>query len=498
MGKIKSAIITTLLVAAILVLAFFTLFSWNVAGSNGVKRYNSFISTIHMGADLTGEASAVLYPEGVLSAEDYTFGIPDDDEKKAEYIGRYENFGSVYVEKEVLGEDTQAYKNKVAKDAEILSDRFGEKGYSSYSVAVQDDFTIKLSVPTNFSYSAYKQTDASARSEETAEISRTIRSLSYGGGLTLRNSETGTAAFDNIVTSLSDDVNSFFKSISKISRSGNHAVKIKLSDKGRKNIPAITEKIAGASNDKNLGFYVGDNQLISLPIEAAINEKTFYINVGDESAAQDYAITLASVIDGNALSLNYNPDDDIRIIYSTPTMGKNAAIYLGVVLLLIIVAAIVYSVVRYRKLGLVNTIIIAIFSLALTVAMNLLKIQLTIAVAFAAVLGLALLCGSNFALFEAVRKETKKGKTMPSSVKSGYKSVLTTILDMHIILIIVSLMVALICKGELAACGLVFFIASIASYILYWFTRFMWFVISSPVKDKFKFCGFKREVPLDE
>ena len=47
--------------------------------------------------------------------------------------------------------------------------------------------------------------------------------------------------------------------------------------------------------------------------------------------------------------------------------------------------------------------------------------------------------------------------------------------------------------GEAAACGFIFFIATIASYVLYWFTRFMWYVLSSPVKDKFKFCGIKRE-----
>ncbi|MDE6001122.1 MAG: hypothetical protein K2G96_02230 [Clostridia bacterium] len=502
MGKIKSAIITALLVAAILVLAFFSLFSWNVPGSNGVKRYNSFISSIHMGGDLTGEASAVLYPEGVLSAEKYTSGIPDDETKREEYIASYEGFGSVYVEKEVLEDGEQAFKDKVSKDAEILSARFGEKGYSSYSVAVQDDFTIKVTVPTNFTYAEYAHPENSGNinspSDETTAITRTVRYLSYGGELTLRNSETGKPGYSYTLTNPKVNVTDLIKSVSKISRSGTSAVKIKLTDLGKTEFASFTPAIVEAS-EKTIGFYVGENQLVALTIEEAITSKTFYISVGDDSSlAQDYAITLASVASGNALSFNYNPDDDIDIVYLTPTLGSNAAIYLGVILLLVVVGAIVFSIVRYKKLGLVNTIMIAIYSLAIIVAMLLIEIQLTVAVAFAAVLGLALTCGANFALFEAVRKETKKGKTMQSAIKSGYKSTLTAILDMHIILIIVSLMIALICKGELAACGLVFFIASIASYILYWFTRFMWFVISSPVKDKFKFCGFKREVPLDE
>ena len=77
MGKIKSAVLTAILVAAIAVLAFFALFSWQVPGSNGVDRYNSFISSIRMGGDLTGEAYAVLYPEGVITVSDFEFGKPE-------------------------------------------------------------------------------------------------------------------------------------------------------------------------------------------------------------------------------------------------------------------------------------------------------------------------------------------------------------------------------------------------------------------------------------
>ena len=62
MGKVKSAIITALLLAAIVVLSLFAVISCDVPGSNHVKRYNSFLSGIHLGADLSGEAYALLYP----------------------------------------------------------------------------------------------------------------------------------------------------------------------------------------------------------------------------------------------------------------------------------------------------------------------------------------------------------------------------------------------------------------------------------------------------
>ena len=141
MGKIKSAIITAIIAAAILVLAFFALFSWPVAGTGKVDKYNSFASGIHLGADITGEAYTVLYPEGVLSASDYHFNMPEPDtddgaDKVDEYIAKYSQCGSVYIEKDKLEEHggEAGFKAKVKKDAEILSKRFGQKGYTSYSV----------------------------------------------------------------------------------------------------------------------------------------------------------------------------------------------------------------------------------------------------------------------------------------------------------------------------------------------------------------------------
>lgn len=507
MGKIKSAVITTIVVAAIVVLALFATISCTVPGSNGVKRYNSFISSIHLGSDLTGSAYTVLYPDGVVSAADYTFGIPEvdsgasEDEKKEqqdkqdEYIASYVQRGSVYVESEKLG-DEEEFKANVRKDAEILSARLGEKGYSSYSVSVQDDFTIKVSVPTNFTYAQYKNYDSSGMSDETTKITNALTYLSYSGELTLRNTEVGITN-NNILGAVNADVSAYFKSFKKYSRAGSYAIKVSLTDTGRAKIKEFSDKIVdNASSDTAIGFYVGDDQLLSLTVSETIDEKSFYITVNDADTAQDYAIILNSVANGNILTHDYNTDD-MEIVYTGPALGDFAAVWLAVTLLAVLLAVIIFSVVRYKKLGLVNAVIVLIFAFAMVTAILLIEIQITLAGALAAVLGLMLLTGSNIALFEAVRKETEKGKTMSAAVKDGYKAMLSSILDMHLLLIGVSLLLAFVCAGELAACGLIFFIATVASYVLYWFTRFMWYVISSPVKDKFSFGGFKRRLNDD-
>ena len=214
--------------------------------------------------------------------------------------------------------------------------------------------------------------------------------------------------------------------------------------------------------------------------------------------AVNYATVLNSCIHGETLALDYGTDNNLEIVYTSAALGDNAAIFLFCSLLALVVAAIVYSAVRYKMLGFVNAIVILMYSLTVVVALLLINIQLTVAVAIFAIAGLVLLCGANFALFEKVRQETEKGKTVQSAIKSGYKSLLKGILELHVVLVAVSLIIALVCVGEAAACGLIFFIASIASYLLYWFTRFMWFVVSSTVRDKFAFCGFMREELEDD
>lgn len=494
MGKVKSAIITTLLVIAILVLTVFSTVSFSF--SNGVKRYNSILSSINLGAELTGEAYAVLYPEGVISSEDYLSAYAGKEgEDKEEYAAKYEKKGGVYVEKS-LSEDISS---SVEKDAAILSARFGARGYTSYSVSVVDGYAIKVSVPTNFTNAAYNQRDTSSRSDELSVISQSIYVLTMSGELSLRNTAVGNSydkygVGNNSLTARTTDVNSYFKDVSSYGIGQSYAVKFSLTKSGREAIADITSTVSGSS-DTNMLFYVGADQLITLSCSESIDSKTFYISVNGEDTAKDYAVVLNSVVSGNMLALDYEYDE---IIASTPAYGANGAIALAIAVGVIVLAAMVISFIRYKKLGFVNSMIIAIYALALICAIQIVGVTLTVAGVFVALLGLVMLLASNFYVFEQVRSETKTGKTMQSSVKSGYGKTWKAILDLHVVILIVSLLLALVGVGELFACGVILFIATLASYILYWFTRFMWYVVSGPVKNKFAFCGFKREVMEDD
>ena len=489
MGKIKSAILTALLVAAIIVLTLFAVISCNVPGTNGVKRYNSFISSIPLGGEFTGEAYAVLYPEGVISAADYRAVTGDDSnaDKKAEYEQKYSGFGGVYVEQDKLGDDEgKAFKESVQNDAKILSSRFAGKGYTAYSVTVEDGYAIKVSVPTGFSYAEYKKYDNSGRETALSEVSNTIGALIMDGAISIRdNTDYDSSAS---LTPVLDDVNSYFKSASVYSVAGNYALKITLSDSGFDKINAILTK-DGAEGSAYI--YVGENSLgLTLTLGTALTEKTMFFQA-QKSSAEDYAITLASVIGGEVLTNKYNKVAP-TVVTLSPSLGVNAPMWLGIFMLAILLIAIVCLIIKYRGLGCVAALINAIYALVIITASMLLSIQLTTAVAITIVLGLALLSFTNFFVFEAVRRETAVGRTMHAAIKTGYKKTLFGILDIHVVLLAASIILTLVGIGEAAACGFIGIIATLASYVLYWFTRLMWFVISSPARDKFAFGGFKR------
>ena len=495
MSKVKSAIITAILVAAIIVLGLFAVITCDVPGSNGVEKYNGFIGNIRLGSEFTGEAYTMLYPEGVISAADYNL-LDEEDQ------GKYKKCDGLYIESDKIAneKDAKEFKCSIANDAKILAQRFGKKDRSSFSVSVVDNFAIKVTLPASFSYAAYKSFeedyDSTARSNSLTELSHTVQYLMPSGTLAIKDS-TDDDAQSILTYKETPNFYKYFKSASVYSMGGTNALRIDLTEDGFNKLNSAL--IAGSGSAY---LFIGDVSLqLTLSMGSALEDKSMMFTTQNVSYAEDLAIAIDSVIHNNVITNSFNTDkagSGTQIVTQTSSFGRYAAVYLGATILLVILAAIVGNIVKYKKLGIVGGLITLVYSLVMVTALLVLDIEVTMAGAFVLVLGLVLLTFSNIVVFEAVRKEVEAGRTVQAAVKVGYKKTLSTLLDMHIILWVVSAIVALVCVGELAACGLIFFVASLASYALYWFTRFMWYVLISPAKDKFAFCGFKREAYDDE
>ena len=522
MSKVKSVLITVLLALAVAVAAFFAAVSFPV--NNKVQNLNSIASNIHLGADFTGYAYTTVYPQGVITAEEYA-NLELSDSEKSE---AYEAVGSLFVEKSVYS-DVEQLKADVKSDAKILNARFGKKGYSSYSVAVEDGVSIKISVPTNFTLAEYKGRDENNYTSDKSVASAALTSITAYGELTLRTTDTSITLKDEDDNSSTydltkegkgkdkwvdkalvngsktysladgDDAAEYFRSVTSRTIGSNAIITFNFTKEGRQKFKELTTRVASSSS-QTIYFFVGETQLVSFSeCTEAIDRSSISLQSSDAATAGNAAIAMNSAVNGGALALDYqNINVNNDVITSSAARGENAAVLTFVACILVLAGVCVYLVFKYKKLGAVTSLLAAAFALIELYALMLLNIQVTFAVVFSSMLCLALFIISNVIVFTEVKRLTAAGRTVQASVKEAYKNVLMTVSDMHIVLVVAAILLAAVGAGEVAACGLISVIGVVASYVMYWFTRFMWYVTSSPVKDKFKFAGIERVVYEDD
>ncbi len=528
MGKTKSIVITVLLALAMAVAAIFAFVSFDVA--NSAKRYNSILSNVSLGADFTGYAYTTIYPEGVITADEYdglldSYENSDKGEDDVDPAKQYVEENGLYVNKEEHP-DIEALKADVASDAQKLNRRFGEKGYSSYSVAVEDGLAIKISVPTYYSSAEYKGNDESGRSTRLSEAQATFSALTASGWLTLRTSDesietkdadgnaktydmkklgtdkwTETAMVTNkdnktvkTYALTKDDVSLYFKSITGGSVGTTPVLTFNFTSEGREAIKELTTVVA-SSTSQTLYFFIGDTQLVGYSeCKAPIDSGSISLQTNDAGSARNIAIALNSAAKGDALSLSYG-----NLKVSAEEGSSNLAAILALVACLIVfVGLTALLVVKYKKLGALTAAIALLFAIVEIYALELLNITVTFAVIFTSLVLIGLFVASCAVVFTEVKRLTVTGRTIQASVKEAYKNVLSTVTDLHLVLVVVAILLAAVGVGEVAACGLIAVIGVVASYVLYWFTRLMWYVTSSPERDKFKFAGLKRVVYEDD
>ncbi|MCD8200800.1 MAG: hypothetical protein LUD47_01830 [Clostridia bacterium] len=535
MGKIRSAIVTTIVVVAIVAAAFFAVVSFPYRG--GTYRWNSILSVIPLGSEFSGDAECVIYPEGIITEAEYLlYSEPPDksdydsnDEEKytdavenvQDFVDRYETelgYGlridsdEYDVDEKNIDETLAEIKENVKSDAETISKRLGKMNFSSYSVSVVNEYGLKISVPTGYTYSDMRHEDylneESSSATKLSQLSSVVSAIVLDGELTIcvSDSNYGFEPADSDleyypITRKTDSMSDYIKSVRTYSRGGSDALRFKLTTDGRKLMADSTNELLD-SDDPTLYFCIGSDVLMSLSIDSMIDSKKFYITISDELGAKSYAAVLDSVVNGEVVNYSYSSEDpnseSISLTANTMQSGQYAALAMALVALVVLIVLCAISVAIYKKLGWLNVAMLLLFSLLMIYVVYLLKIEITIASMLCGMLCLGVFAGTNFLVFENVRGCVNEGNVMQNAVKNGYKKNRAGILDAHIILFVIAFVLYLVGKGALSASGLILTFGFVISYLMYWFTRFMWYCCSSPQKDKFKYCGFKRRVVDDE
>lgn len=480
MGKKKSAVFLILITIVIAVLCV----ACTVSFPFGIKNYHSVISIIPKDAELGGGYTAVYYPEGVISAEEYesTLGGYADEEKRAEYADKYSahDGGAVYFEKEkVFGDGdgvSEDFKKSFENNVQAVRERFERKRIAGARVEVRDDYTVLVTVP-----------------ELSETVGTAISLFASAGEVTVAYGSTDSKIIE---TTTRNTVNDYIKGAYSRTVQGTSYVAVEFTKEGRELIKKATAGAADSSS--TMYFMVGDTTLINLTVSEQIDQSTLYISGSYTSdTAETVAILFDSALNGVQTDLSMSAGD---LQQYSAGFGENTMTFVYIAFGAFMAVMAVFFLVRYRRLGFAHIYSYLAYFLSMVLCLAFIPfLYLSTGTLAAVAITSVLLCVSNVVTYEYVRKEYALGKTMTSSVKTGYKKCFWHIFDLHIAVALIAFIAYFIALTELRAFAFVLGLGAVFSGVCSLaVSRFCWAIMMAFSKDKGAFCHFRREEVDDE
>lgn len=400
----KSIVILSVIAVFIILMAVFSLVSFEVAGT--VYDYNGFAKTIKLGLDLSGGVSAVYYvqPDGY-----------DDLEGRVD--------GTVASMQDLL-----------------VSEGYPESTVTKSSNG--DSFSIRVEVPdVDDPEEVLDLIGRPAKLEFTAE--------NYGDTLP----EDATVYIEG-----SRHLQSAYVTID--SSTGDFAVALTFNDAGTEVFRQLTTDYL----NKQVYIYVNGEFYSALTINATITDGNAIITNSSWTGssgyqqASDFATRLQSGAFGVTLEVG-----EVRNI--SATLGENALLAaiiagaVGVALIFIFMGGV------YRGLGLAADIALVVYILLLLWFCAVLPwVQLTLPGIAGIILSIGMAVDANIIICERVRDEyMKSSKSIKSSIKEGFKRSMAAIFDGNITTIIGAVVLWIIGSASIVGFAVTLFIGIILS-----------------------------------
>lgn len=497
MGKKKSVALIVLMAIVLAGLLFLSVTPAFFV--NDTQRFTSLLSIVDLGSDLGTGYTAVYYPEGVITKEEYdaleaAYEAGQETETTTDDIadpaGEYVRHLGVYISADYIDDENDTVTDSFAQefDAAVraLEARFGAKGFSDYSVQVQDDYTIRVTVP-----------DVS----DQESVSDLFSQMAYSGNMYFSDTAASTASKNIVMRGSSDNIRG--AGVVYMGEDTGYGIAIDFTPDGQELFADATTELTASDDSSSsstatsvtLYVYMGTDVLLQMSVSAPIDQPTIYINGGFDTAAE--AETVVSIIN---TAVNDDTLFNLRLDGSTvytvsPSMGDNAALIAAIVFGALSLVMIVYALVRYKGMGLAHVFAYLGFAFAMILCISLIEgIVINIAGVFAIVFSAALLCGFNAYAFSNIRSEFATGKTLTASIKAGYKKSLALTIDAHIVFFVIAVLLYFIATGTIHYMAMVLMLGIVFSAACtLGVTRFCLYVFLAQPKNKIAFCNLKRE-----
>ena len=533
MGKKKSVVIMTLLtivIAALCVITAFPAFRlpWS---ANKKDSWNPAVLQFDVGRDFGNGYYTYYYPNGVISETEYETdllgyqtaydeAVLDGDQKKIdEAAAALEDYKAAYASVEGISglyfstdeEDgvleqndndewvvTAEFDEAFNRAANEVKNRYAAKEFEYHSVAIVNDYVLRLEL------GAGEKTETQSAKDPATNASQAFTLFNMFGEFTFMQDGADVEALAGDVT-----VKDLIKEIKLKTKYEVVYLQIEFTGAGRQMISDFKN-----SESTSLDIAIGGQTMLSVSSEHISNDKINYpiAEQGDIRYAETIKILLESLMNTGVIYIG-DADSSLPIAFSfsalesdsirtfTNDYGKNVLYWVFGGLLLIMVALMVFSVVKMGKFGIVNVytnlsyfIITALCFAFITEGV----LEISAAAIMVFLFGLVLINAFHAYTYNAIKKEVMQGKTVQSAVKNGYKKTLWGVIDVYAVLIIaaLSLLVAVANLHTLAIQALICLISAAFCNLLW--ERGINYTLLSASNDKYKYFRFVREDDDDE
>gem|GEM_PF-122645 len=217
---------------------------------------------------------------------------------------------------------------------------------------------------------------------------------------------------------------------------------MEFTDEGGKQFEEITKQLAirGALKQQSQTFaIVLDNVMESDPQVDYIDNPQG-ISGGSAEITGDFttqeAKDLALVLNTGALPVTLTPIEKQQVSATLGEDSLNAGLLAGGIGLGLVL---IFMVVIYRFLGLVADVALIVYAIILWGVFNAIPVTLTLPGIAGMILTIGVAADANVVVFERIKEEVRRGKSVRSAVSSGYSRGFRTILDANVLILLTAL-----------------------------------------------------------
>ncbi|MDP4177595.1 MAG: protein translocase subunit SecD [Bacillota bacterium] len=315
--------------------------------------------------------------------------------------------GGVSVIEEVQG--SKVDNDTINRTIDLLNMRINAVGVSETTIAKYAENKIKIDVPGVY------------------DTKSVIENVAKSGKLEFKDPS------NNVILSGSDVHDAQFA----YDQNNQPIVSLTLKDSGKTKFADATEKFM----NQKISIYMDDTLVCSPTVQAHITDGKAQIS----TSSLDEAKSIANKIQSGALPVTLKTASASTVSASLgskalPQSMMAGAIGIGLVLL--------FMLILYRIPGLMADIALALYTILVLVVYSVIGARLTLAGIAAFLLTVGMAVDANVLMFERIKEELKKGKSVSSALDNGYHKALSSILDSNITTIITGLVLYFIGTGS--------------------------------------------------